>query len=345
MAAGDVIVHEVMGTVVIEGIQYFTLSLQCTDAGGAPRYPLPDRGVFVYNIVDAGNPSDDTFARVVDIADFDAYPANRNLAITQGKLLWRATTATKNYTDFEVAVAAKQAFRDRINALAADWDTYQTEFLTPAPGDIAYPYTTADDTQVGVLETAYYDAFDAFVDAINDQTNGWAAKKAAYDIANQKVNDYAVIKGRLDSFTIELSKLTLFQTEMNTRLAAFRVELTTMSALDPPYATVSAYYDANIYSTINTTSLNYFYNVNVMGMSSYYTTNILNTTNSDYSTSLSARASAYSTLQTRFAELTAKHNDVTSKLSDVQTACPTFNPSRGYDSADLPAVPAMPTLP
>lgn len=408
MATVDITVNETMDAIIVDGVQYFTLRYQCTDNGIAYTYPLPDKSIFLLLINDIADATKDTFARVVEIADFDTFANTRAMALARGDSYWRSESALKYYTDFEVAVAAKQAFHDKFNLLGTDWETYKATFETVAGGDNEhYPYAVPTDSEVAALQTAYYDAFDSYTTALNDLTTGWLAKKMSYDTANQKVADYAANKARVDGYYTKLATvngfisalksfsnipgqagtlyngLTAFRSLMNSKHDAFKLSLdifhTSFDAITHVIAPYNAewadadahltiaetYYATNIWvdPDATTTTLLYNYNLNVMALSTQYDAYILSydanvspaitdytpdvrtPTTTDYNLAISARATAYSNLSAKQADLTAKRALVTGAMASVIDICPDYTAPRGYESSRLPAVPSLPVIP
>jgi hypothetical protein len=131
--------------------QYFKVYVLCNDRGD-----LPDKYLFVKKIVDPSDPQQDVFERIAEIVDFDSTEGivpNRNWALSQGATYFRDTGFTKLYTDLEVAAAAVQAIRDRLNTLTTDYETYDTDFVTTPTEEAEYPST--DPTTIEQLKTAY----------------------------------------------------------------------------------------------------------------------------------------------------------------------------------------------
>lgn len=404
MATVDIAVNEIMDAIIVDGVQYFTLRFNCTDGGTGLTYPLPDKAIFLLRMGDITDPSKDEFMRVVEIADFDAFLNTRVAAVARGDGYYRSESALKYYTDFEVAVAAKTAFHDKFNQLGTDWETYKAQFETdpafyPHGFTEHYPYPVPTDSETEALKTAYYDAFDSYMTALNDLNTGWMAKKNAYDTANQKVTDWASSKARVDAYYTKLSTvstfitslntfkttlyngLTSFRSTMNTRHGSFAALLDAFHSLfdaaalqavvpewgnaDTALTTAETYYDTSIYvdPDATTTTLLYNYNLNVMPLSTQYdayilnyttnvspaiadyTTDVKNTTNNDYTTAVASRATAYSNLSAKQADLTAKRTLVTDSLAAVVDVCPDYEAPRGYESARLPAVPPLPVIP
>jgi hypothetical protein len=136
--------------VVVSGTAQYTIKTTCTVAG-----TLQDTAIFLLNIVTPDDPKDDTFNRVVEIADSLTYVTNRDTAIVNSDELWRASSTTLTYDDIETANAAWKELSSRINALTANYDAFLTEYETFEGGDIII-YPTVDESAKQGLKDAFY---------------------------------------------------------------------------------------------------------------------------------------------------------------------------------------------
>lgn len=145
--------------VVVSGTAQYTIKTTCTVAG-----TLQDTSIFLLNIVTPDDPKDDTFNRVIEIADALTYSTNRDTAIINSDELWRASSTTLTYDDIETANAAWKELSSRINALIANYDAFLTEYETFEGGDIII-YPTVDESAKQVLKDAFYATNTALADA------------------------------------------------------------------------------------------------------------------------------------------------------------------------------------
>jgi len=136
--------------VVVSGTAQYTIKTTCTVAG-----TLQDTAIFLLNIVTPDDPKDDTFNRVVEIADSLTYVTNRDTAIVNSDELWRSNSATLTYADIETANAAWKELSSRINALTENYDAFLTEYETFEGGDIII-YPTVDESAKQALKDAFY---------------------------------------------------------------------------------------------------------------------------------------------------------------------------------------------
>lgn len=119
---------------------------------------LPHLSVFLVNVVDAFDPKQDTLARVATLADLTLAPIGRDAGIaTPGGDGMQFLTATwiASYETLETALDAAQAFRDRVNKLIVDWQTFSTAFNAPSPTPAVYTFPAVDTSPKTTLINAY----------------------------------------------------------------------------------------------------------------------------------------------------------------------------------------------
>lgn len=119
---------------------------------------LPHLSVFLVNVVDIFDPKQDTLARVATLADLTLAPIGRDAGIaTPGGDGVQFLTATwiATYQTLETALDAAQAFRDRVNKLIVDWQTFRTAFNAPSPTPAVYTFPAADTSPKTTLINAY----------------------------------------------------------------------------------------------------------------------------------------------------------------------------------------------
>lgn len=147
----------------------YVLEMLCTTAGD-----LPSVAIFLKKITDALDPAQDAFERIVNIADFDAYPATRVAALVGGLSYYRAAYIRLEYTDVEVGAAVETVARDRLHKLAEDIQVYLSDFETSSTETFPIPGHT---TNLEQLETNFYTAYDTY-----------RTDKAAYTAADDAYN-------------------------------------------------------------------------------------------------------------------------------------------------------------
>lgn len=115
---------------------------------------LPHLNVFVLRIVDRTDPKADTFSRVARIADMTQLPQGRSAGLLSASgvgIEYLQSTVRTTYKDLASAQAGAAAIKDRVNALAATWVDYSTNFAA-APENIPIPYTLLA-TKQALIET------------------------------------------------------------------------------------------------------------------------------------------------------------------------------------------------
>lgn len=119
---------------------------------------LPHLNVFVLSVPDVDDPTQDTLARVANIADLTLVPIGRDPGIAApgvNGIEYLADSSTNSYEALETANDAAVAFQDRVNALIQAWITFRTEFNAPEPTPAFYTFPTVDPSQLNALIAAY----------------------------------------------------------------------------------------------------------------------------------------------------------------------------------------------
>ncbi len=119
---------------------------------------LPHLSVFVINVVDVLDPKQDTLARVAGLADLTTIPIGRDPGIaTPGPdgIQFLSASWSAVYETLETGLAAAQAFRDRVNKLVVDWQSFRTDFNAPIPTPAVYTFPAIDTSPKTTLINAY----------------------------------------------------------------------------------------------------------------------------------------------------------------------------------------------
>ena len=119
---------------------------------------LPHLSVFLVNVVDVFDPKQDMLARVATLADLTLVPIGRDVGIATPSgdgIQFLTATWIASYDTLETALDAAQAFRDRVNKLVVDWQTFRTEFNAPSPTPAVYTFPAADTSPKTVLINTY----------------------------------------------------------------------------------------------------------------------------------------------------------------------------------------------
>lgn len=119
---------------------------------------LPHVSVFLVNVVDVFDPKQDTLARVATIADLTQVPIGRDAGIAApggDGIQFLSAEWTATYPTLETALDAAQAFRDRVNKLVVDWQTFRTQFDAPSPTPATYTFPATDTSPKTTLINAY----------------------------------------------------------------------------------------------------------------------------------------------------------------------------------------------
>lgn len=130
------------------GALKWRITFQCTFAG-----TLPDKAIFLFQVVQDADPKNDTLDRVCEIDDFTTYGTDRSASITSGKRLYRGDTVSIYYDDVATADGAWKELSTRVNTLVKNYDVVLDSFLTGDDGTVvAYP-TVDTSTQDELIAT------------------------------------------------------------------------------------------------------------------------------------------------------------------------------------------------
>jgi len=119
---------------------------------------LPHLNIFVISVADVDDPTQDTLARVANIADLTLLPIGRDagiLAPGPNGIEWLSQASTSAYDTLETANDAAVAFQDRVNALIEGWISFRTVFNAPDPTPASYTLPRVDPSQKEALIAVY----------------------------------------------------------------------------------------------------------------------------------------------------------------------------------------------
>ncbi len=115
------------------------------------RGDLPDNGIFVYQIIDNGAPSQDRYVRVASVSDYVDIPRDRVSSINTGGRYYRSSTFTKEYENVRVADVAQGLVKGYVNELVEQYAIYLTDFNTSS----VVPFPLVTDSLVESLKAEY----------------------------------------------------------------------------------------------------------------------------------------------------------------------------------------------
>lgn len=160
---------------------------------------LPSLAIFVVTVVDDLDPKADVLARVATLADLTTIPVGRDAGIAapgpDGKQ-FRSSAWTASYGELQTALDAAQAFRDRVNQLILDWESFRTTFNAPDPTPAIYTLPVGSTSQLTTLIAAYKTAKqDRYQKQIakTDADDTLARAQADYTYKTSLVTDLAPI--------------------------------------------------------------------------------------------------------------------------------------------------------
>jgi hypothetical protein len=299
---------------------------------------LPHLNVFVLTVSNVLDPTQDTLARVANLADLSLIPIGRDPGIAAPGLNgieYLADSSTNRYDTLETANDAAKAFQDRVNALITDWISFRTNFNAPDPTPAYYTFPTVDPSQKTALINAYAAAKQAGYTQLQTKNAADAALLAAQA-------DYTYKSSLVLGATTLVTNTTLVKNEFTTTVTQYGTQLTAFMAL---YTAGSTFASANpggvgiaafnaalaaANAAIGTAT------AQQSAMPGYLTdaqTALTNATNyqvarqNDLTTSSTALGTAQGNQITQAQLLTAANATTAAALAAVYVVCPDFDPT------------------
>jgi len=158
---------------------------------------LPHSSLFLYQITDEVDATQDAFIRVATPYDLENVLVGRDPARDVGNTYYLSSTLTRKYTDLNLAVQAKEAVKSRVNDGVRSWYDFSSDFM----GDTDVYHPTADATYEVQLQDAYYEARTTRQDAETAFADSEAALVLARDAATLQTTMTAAYKTQLDYVT------------------------------------------------------------------------------------------------------------------------------------------------
>lgn len=115
---------------------------------------LPNTSLFVYQITDVVDTTQDVFIRVATPYDLENISIGREVARESGNTYYLTSILTRKYSDLNLAVQAKDAVKSRVNDGVRAWYDFKETFT----GNLDGWHPTEDATYEQQLQDAYYAA-------------------------------------------------------------------------------------------------------------------------------------------------------------------------------------------
>jgi hypothetical protein len=282
---------------------------------------LPHLNTFVIAVADPLDATQDTLARVANIADLSLIPIGRDAGIAApgvNGIEFLSQTSTSRYDTLETANDAATAFQDRVNALVEGWITFRTEFNAPDPAPALYTFPRTDPSQKSALIAAYAAA----------KQSGYAqlqVKNAADAALTAAQTDYTYKAGLLPGVTVIMTDAAKVQGSLATVISQFGVILSSASAFAAanPGGVGIAAFNAAISTALLQQQAMPGYNTGAATMIAdvlaYQTAR-----QNDVTTAASTLAAAQSNQITQAQALTAANATTAAALAAVLAVCPDF---------------------
>lgn len=338
-------IESTRNVVIRDDEQQFRIITVCTDRGD-----LPDGGLFVKEIIDADDHTQDSFVRVVDIIDFETYLADRTDAIHAGATYWRDYLLSKYYTDVEVANAAKTAIGDRVNDLTQQYDIFVTSFEQDPAEELSFP--TEEDTAIQATKNAYSAAYLAYTAADAAKTTATADKATAedaLDVASDAVDLarklYTSAEARTTEMTDAWSSMTTFNVQAQTFEEAVQTFITAYDTIPGSGVTTqrNTLEEAHSVFVVDRRSFTTATNeANAIGITNHQ--NHAQAINTDLlQPAIGAKTTAETDLNNKSQALTIAEAAVQTAYASLETAydavkdiCPTWTPDSGQEFPPTP---------
>jgi hypothetical protein len=283
---------------------------------------LPHLNIFVIAVANVLDPTQDTLARVANIADLSLIPIGRDPGIAApgpNGIEFLSQASTSRYATLEVANNAATAFQDRVNALIEDWITFRTQFNAPDPTPASYTLPRVDASQLTALINAYAAAKQA----------GYAqlqTKNAADATFTRSQADYTYKQSLLPGVATILTNITKVQGELAVVITEFGTLLTAGNvfyAANPGGVGFAAFAAALTLATAQQAAMP-GYNVDagaaVTSVTSYQTSR-----QNDINTAATALSTTQADQIAQTQALTSDNALTAAALAAVIAVCPTFD--------------------
>ncbi len=143
----DTIVEQVRIAIEpLPGEVKYRITSTVTDEGD-----MPFKELFVYQILDPVDDSNDVFVRVANPNDLENITPDRVTAVANSESYFLWSVLVRDYIAIEQAVQAVGALEGRINTAVTTWVTYQNSFV----GSEVDNYPSADEELTDALKAAY----------------------------------------------------------------------------------------------------------------------------------------------------------------------------------------------
>lgn len=184
------VVYEQSTVTTGDGVVSFNIRAAFTPVAG----DLPDgvTGVFVKGIVLPSDPKADKFLRIATLADLGRVATSREIALdpsrfrpagveyitsgdTTSSMMYLSPTLTLAFDNLQVAIQAKAAMEQRIDALINDWRTFIAQYVSVTSAE----FPLMDAALVAAAKLRYYTAITDYVTALNAKKTAIASLAAA----------------------------------------------------------------------------------------------------------------------------------------------------------------------
>lgn len=165
---------------VTDRVAKYQISMEITDRGD-----LPDKGVFLKEIVSENDPKEDRLERVCRSGDLVTYSTSREEAIRKLQPYWRDASLTKFYDTVDQASVAAEFLKERVNDLTEEYTKYLDEFKADPAEEISFP-----QTDLGIFQPL-----------IKDYTEKVDERKAQEEELEAKKDECADIEDRYEDAT------------------------------------------------------------------------------------------------------------------------------------------------
>lgn len=331
----NTVVSHTRQALIIDGIQKFRTQAVCTDKGD-----LPDRGLFLYKIINPLDPTEDEFIRIATIADVETYQANRDSAMAANEDYWRSYTLTVIHSEVDTAAAAVLAIRDRLNVLTEGFGTYLSNYRVSG---ILTEYPTEEEEVIESLKQTYEDTVTLYDTALSNRTEAEEAKSEAEATLSTAQADVAAlesINNRASAIAAEVSSAV---SAMGDAVSASRLYVSQSDTLITAYDASGSGVDPEV-ATFETNRNTFLGEVNILNAAKLGAdeteTNIINCASDVsalYNSKKSDRDNAEAALQTASqllieaeAAIQEAYDNLESAYNEAKAACPSWVPTTPF---------------
>lgn len=317
-------------------------------------------GVFVKQVLVPSDPKADRFLRIATLADLGRTAVSRERALDPVRfrpagatyimsrddgpsLQYLSPTLSLAFDNLQVAIQAKSAIEQRIDALIADWKSFKSEYVSVTQAE----FPLADAAIVAAAKQRYYSAITAYVTALNAKKTATQALADAQFTLSVKNIELARIKTMQAAICDHVGNFLTYDTAYSAYISGTNGRQKLLNALalaksyvasnasdlsyEPTRAAIQAAIAAELsaYATLETLqSQNYVLGRDKMVLACNTLDGQFAAANQEVIAATSAVSTASADLQTATGAANSARTEKTSAYNDLMVKCPAYDPAK-----------------